>query len=42
MVVWTEPAGLAAIALILGGFVAVVEAIRRQQFPNKRYPWQAG
>lgn len=42
MVVWTETAGLAAIALILGGFAAVGEAIRRQQFPNERYPWQTG
>lgn len=36
----TEPAGLASIAAVLAGLAAVGEAIRRENFPHKRYPWQ--
>lgn len=37
----TEPAGAAAIVLVLGGFVAVAEAVRRHHYPRS-LPWQIG
>ncbi|WP_440007435.1 ABC transporter ATP-binding protein [Halomicrococcus sp. SG-WS-1] len=37
----TEPAGAAAVALVLVGFVAVAEAIRRHHYPRS-LPWQTG
>jgi hypothetical protein len=37
----TTPAGLAAIAFALSGFVAIIEAVRRHHFPHKHYPWQS-
>lgn len=36
----TEPKGLATIALVVGGLLAMVEAIRRHHFPQS-LPWQA-
>lgn len=37
----TEPMGLAAFALVLTGLFSVGEAIRSEEFPHRRYPWQS-
>ena len=38
----TEPAGIAAIAMLLAGVGLIAEAIRRHHFPHRDVLWRAG